>query len=592
MNKKIKKLLTIISIIFAGAIGLSLSSCISDGISPKPTPVDPGTDPSDPGKDPVDPGTDPVDPGTDPVDPGTDPVDPGTDPVDPGTDPVDPGTDPVDPTISKLTTKTKLDYTYKDYAAGNTYCFDFCPTIGNPKVIIIPIWFSDSSNYINSSKKETIRQDIEKAYLGSKDDTGWHSVKTFYEEESGGKMHLNGVVSEWRSVNYTTSQLGQDSYGEIVDELVRTSTDWFFENNSTYSRSEFDTDNNGYLDGVLLIYGAPDYSALNKDSWSNLWAYCYWLQEENETSQPIPNVYFWASYDFMYSSGSTASNKTGKSSAGSGDTSHCKIDAHTFIHEMGHVLGLDDYYDYGNNQYSPAGGFSMQDCNVGGHDAFSVMAFGWADPYIVTEDVEVTIGAFTETKDVVMIPANTSGTNSPFDEYILLELFTPTGVNQLDCTYTYASYLKGPNKTGIRMWHVDARLAYSTSTKVVDGYDEPVYKATQLTTNPLDDRATYGVYQAFSNSYDDKTYGSVLGSSYYNYNILQLIRNDETMSHKTTYTLESSDLFTSDTYQLADYSKQFVKGTKFNNGNSLDYTIKVEITGSGASAQAKLTITK
>ena len=553
---------------------LSLSSCLYNENEPKP---EPDPTPVDPGK------TDP-----EPVEPGTDPVDPGTDPVDPGTDPVD----PVEPEMEKLTTKTKLDYTYKDYAEGNVYYFDFCPTIGNPKVLIVPIWFNDSNNYINTSKKETIRQDIEKAYLGSKEETGWHSVKTYYEEESAGKMHLNGVVSEWRSVNYSTMQLGQDQQGEIVSELVQSSVDWFFDNNPTYSRSDFDTDNNGYIDGVFLIYGAPDYSALGKNSWDNLWAYCYWLQEPNETSNPIPNVYFWASYDFMYSKGTSASSKTGKSSAGSGDTSHCKIDAHTYIHEMGHVLGLDDYYDYGNNNYSPAGGFSMQDSNIGGHDPFSVMAFGWAEPYIVTKDVEVTIGAFSETKDVVMIPANTSGTNSPFDEYILLELFTPTGLNQLDCTYTYDSFIKGPNKTGIRMWHVDARLAYCNSTKTVDGYEEPVFKASQLTTNPLDDKAVYGVYQAFSNTYDYDGYSSVLGEDYYDYNILQLIRNDKTITHKTDNYLEASDLFGNGTYSLTSYSKQFVKGNKFNNGSSLAYSIKVEITGSGASAQAKLTITK
>ena len=140
--------------------------------------------------------------------------------------------------------------------------------------------------------------------------------------------------------------------------MVTKAAKWYFDNNSSDSRRNYDKDGDGYLDGVMLIYGAPDYSCLENDNYSNLWAYCYWVQEESEknTTNPGSNAFFWASYDFMYSSDKSRT-RTGKTNYGGGDTSHCNIDAHTYTHEMGHMFGLEDYYDY-SGQFQPAGGFS------------------------------------------------------------------------------------------------------------------------------------------------------------------------------------------------------------------------------------------
>ena len=246
--------------------------------------------------------------------------------------------------------KTIIQQTYKDYSKNNLYPIDYCPNQGDINLLIIPVWFTDSSNYIDNSKKEKVRQDIEKAYLGTNEETGWRSVKTYYEELSSNAITITGTVSDWYSVSYSTSKVGKDQ--EITDKLVPNAVDWYFTNNPSDSRTNYDSDNNGYIDAVMLIYGAPDYDALGDDSLDNLWAYCYWLQEENENSYPIANAYFWASYDFMYSSGSFLFSTPAGSKYGSGDTTHCNIDAHTYIHEMGHVFGLEDYYDYSKAKYA------------------------------------------------------------------------------------------------------------------------------------------------------------------------------------------------------------------------------------------------
>ena len=482
----------------------------------------------------------------------------------------------IDPNCS---TKTILDYTYNDYYEKNAYTnYDNCPTKGNPKLLIVPIWFNDSNNFIAEANKEKVRDDIRKAFVGSNTEAGWRSVTTFYAEESFNKLNITATITDWYNVDYSYKAYGDTTNGKsLIKTLVTTASNRYFIDNPTDSKSNYDIDRDGILDGVVFIYAAPDYKSL-KTNLSNLWAFCSHIQpREIDINNPTVDEYLWASYDFMYSS-DKASSRTGKSSYAHGDTKHCSIDTHTFIHEIGHILGLKDYYDYSESAFVPAAGFSMQDYNVGGHDPYSLMAFGWADPYIPYNTVTLTIGDFQSTHDIVLLANHMI--DSPFDEYLLVELYTPTGLNKFDTDYKYlgnlANYPMGVNAPGIRVWHVDARLTtYNHTTK----------RWENLITDP-----NFGnVYHAMSNSYDGD-HGSCLGSSYYDYNILQLIRNNTTDDYRPKSFFDSSSMFyKGGTFDLATYSKQFVGGTKMNDGKALGWSFKINDLSSGS---ATITFTK
>lgn len=478
--------------------------------------------------------------------------------------------------------KTNISCTYEDYNDNNWYSGSIAPSIGNVKLLVIPIWFSDSSTYIKNSYKSGVLNDIKTAYIGTTSQTGWHSVKTFYEAESHGKLTLNATVSSWYDCGESSTSFYSDYGGTSATvNLVTTATDWYFSVNPSDARSNYDYDKDGYLDGVMLIYASPDTRYLSSgDDGGNMWAYCYWAPNYPNISSPEPCAFFWASYNFMYGS-SSASSKTGTSYYG-GDTSHCLIDTHTFIHEMGHVFGLDDYYDY-SNQYNPAGGFSMQDYNVGSHDPYSVMALGWADPYIPSESTTITLNPFQSSGDLILLTPEWNNYDSPFDEYLLLELYTPTGLNEFDATYSYEGRSKGPSNAGIRLWHVDARLLYGDSDN---------FSAANVTTNPNTSQGR--VYHMMSNTYDEPNYGSPLGSSYYNYNILQLIRNNTFTTYQPTDTLSNASLFgNGSSFNTSTYKNQFVKSDGcLNSGATLGWSFSVAIIGSGASAKANITLTK
>ena len=462
--------------------------------------------------------------------------------------------------------KTTINQTYTEFSTkGYSGSYDeICPTKGNVKLLVLPIWFTDSDTYLtNSTYKANVREDIGKAYLGTNVETGWRSVKTFYEEESQGAVTITGTVADWYECGLSSSYMAADGNSAVrTKQLVTDATQAYFTAHSSDSRKNYDSDNDGYIDGVMLIYGAPDYASkgihdgIPYDSIeeNNLWAYKFATGNSRNGENPSANIFFWASYDFMYGSAQSVS-RTGLDYHG-GDTSNCTIDTHTYIHEMGHVFGLDDYYDYGSHGYTPAGQFSMQDENVGAHDAFSVMAYGWANPYIPLKSCTITISDFQSSHDMVLLTPEWNGYDSAFDEYLLLELFTPTGLNKFDCDNKYSSRVQGPNEVGIRLWHVDARL-YS-------------YSKSRITSNVNDGY----VYLYNSNTYD----GGREGNEPEN-NLLQLIHNNTTLGHKNQTALSNESLFQQgDSFTINTYKKQFVNGSvgNLNNGTAFKWSFTVD----------------
>ena len=486
--------------------------------------------------------------------------------------------------------KTVIQQHYKDYE-------EFAmPAKGDIKIAVIPIWFTDSP--LNATNKVKVKHRIDDAFFGTPEKTGWHSVKSYYEEESKGQFRLSGKTSQW----YDYCGPSSDFYTKNETFLVNV-TEWFFATNPEEVRTDYDADNDGYLDCVSFIYGAWNYQNCGREK-DNMWAYKSSLSNPvKNVNNPGLNTYFWASFDFLLDDEELIQNVTYNG----------HFSAETFIHEFGHTFGLQDYYDY-NSVYSPAGGFSMQDRNIGGHDPYSVMSIGWADPYIPTESMEVQIGAFQKTHDLILLTPEWNENDSSFDEYVLLELYTPTGLNEYHENnsdygkyyhYTYPS----EDKVGIRLWHVDARL-----TKRIDNFPnfpQWIY-TTDLVTNVYDGDTVL----AMSNTYyleggTQNSRCSPLGADYYNYNILECVQWNGELPYSYVNDAYSQHLFVAkngftlsgrlpeydeetDTYAyFINGNKQFLNNGKLNSGKDLGWSFMVEsITGEGDDAVATIKLIK
>lgn len=335
----------------------------------------------------------------------------------------------------------------------------YLPTSGNIKMLVIPIWFTNSGNFIDLDKSLLVKQHIYDCFFGATLENGIHSVKTYYEQESFGALSIDGKVSPWFNCQHSTSQFASGEYTRPA--LMKDAVNWYF-STSGESRKSYDLDGDGYLDIVEFVYAAPDYKCFSYSNNETLfWGYQSHLGDSSlkNLNSPGLNLFTFQSYDFMYST-DDALLWTGHNY--SVNSSQYSPNPFVFIHETGHTFGVPDLYDYAHHSFF-SGHFNMQDDNQGGHDPFSVMALNWnVRPYIPTQSCTITINDFQSTHDLILLTPEWNDYDSVFDEYLLLELFTNTGLNYFDIYDTFdEGYEPAP---GIRLWHINAKL--------IDYYDD------------------------------------------------------------------------------------------------------------------------
>lgn len=321
--------------------------------------------------------------------------------------------------------------------------------LGKQNVLVIPVVVKGFE--INATSK--VLNDINESFNGNS--TSWKSVKGFYQESSYDKLDLNFTVSSWFNPNLTYTEMYAKNNGKTEGlndggtwNILESAVSWYKTNYPSDDITKYDNDKDGFIDSVWLIYSSPNHSKMNylgiPASTNPFWAFTYFdynNEKLSKVSNPVPFLYSWASYDFMYE---------GYGLSG--------IDSHTYIHETGHLLGLDDYYDV-NGESNPMGCIDMMDYNIGDHNAFSKYALGWIKPYIVDKSMTVSIKSLVETGESLIVKSNKYN-STPFDEYFMIQFITPTGLNYKDYIEGYYKGLKVYSDYGVMITHVDARAGY------------------------------------------------------------------------------------------------------------------------------------
>lgn len=443
---------------------------------------------------------------------------------------------------------------------------DALPTTGSPKILVLPI---ELTGYAFTS---TILTDIDTALNGANGTGYWESVASFYKKSSFGSFtpsytlgttYVSGLTPE-QLYKKNTESLPVSSY--ILREALA--------NHKKVSGDDcaaYDSDKNGYVDAVIMVYSCPDMSKdsalaeLDPDN-NVFWAFCYWDYNNPASpsiTSPIGMTYFWMSYDFLYE-----------------ESASPKPDAHTLIHESGHLMGADDYYCYdtvtingSNYKPAPMGGVAMMDSNVTDHDAFTKLSFNWVKPYVVTGNATITINPMETNGDCILIPAKGSTWNgTAFDEYMLLELYTPTGLNELDSLHKYSYDPLGYTTAGIRLMHVDNRLAkctYDSKNNISSvSYVKGVPSSLSATSNsdyeiPQSNTPSRRAVAAEETGYNLVT----LIQAGYPTNTLQYGRNEG--NNKNLFT-------TGQSFDQTTYSSFFANKTTFDNGSAFGYRINFD----------------
>lgn len=362
-------------------------------------------------------------------------------------------------TVTKKTTSSNATeqltgnktYLQDNFSKLNDGCLaNGIPSVGNPKILVIPVEFKDTS----LSSLGVSKADIEKGFFGTSADTGWESLASYYEKSSYGALKISGTVlptyKAKNNASYYNNLYTRNGEGDI--NILEEVLDHY---NSTIDFSQYDYNNDGFIDGIYLVYAhKQDYE--DDTLW---WAWQNWASYMELTTRydgKKANYYMWASAGFILE-GIDCGDGYDKFDYEAMYSSSLKLNMHTFIHETGHMFGLDDYYDYSDvYNVGPKGGLGgadIMDYTVGDHCPFSKMMLGWVNPIIVLDTVTLEIASFTETGQCIMIPKGFTN-NGYFGEYLTIDLYTPTGLNKLDSDYLFT-------KTAVRIMQVDATFNYN-----------------------------------------------------------------------------------------------------------------------------------
>ena len=333
------------------------------------------------------------------------------------------------------------------------------PSTGNIDCLVVPVQFSDTQAITSADLEK-----LNKAFNGTAADTGWQSVSSYYALSSYNKLNLNydiwGVnigtsgnvfTASHDSTYYNnynqTVDVGDYTYTQYGNEVILLEVlEWL---EGQIDLTKYDTNNDGCIDAVYLIYSADvDYQS---DS-SIYWAYVTWYSGNRQFDGKDAYYYLFAGFDFMDEDADRADG-----TEYSGTIEGLNINASTYIHETGHLMGLDDYYDYDMTVGSGEGlgGADMMDYTVGDHGVYSKIMLGWITPTVVTESKTFTIEPSTTSGDCLLVMLDFD--NSYFSEYLLIDLYSATGLNALHASQAN-SYLYDGASYGVRIYHVSSSV--------------------------------------------------------------------------------------------------------------------------------------
>ena len=427
---------------------------------------------------------------------------------------------------------TEVGDTFTAYDVGqNNYSnCRYTPSTGEVPTLVVPLIMPG----YESEATSTVWNNIYTSFLGDSADITFESLHSYYYQSSFGKLDFTGTMTDYctpSDLNSSFAKLEGFESTLLISSLAALVGKWV---KSTYGfdMSKFDTDSDGTIDSLWMIYVGPDYNVN-----STFWAFTASTLFSGTVADPVVNMYSWAGYNFI-----------------TDVPKYENLDARTLIHETGHQLGLSDYYSYNNSVgYDAVGYIDMMDTNIGDHCSYSKLLLGWIKPYIVYgSDVTLTINSCQSQDSVIVIPydGKTYQKDSEgkvifnaYDEFLVLDYYSDSNFNGTDNHYYNTYHIKG---NGGRLYHVDNRLAHVASNKL-SIYDDP------------DDAMTgSNLYEYFSNTFsgdhaeyfkEDRTCDL----------IRRISADGKYMSKSNSAT--TSTLFAADsTFSVASFKSQFVNG--------------------------------
>ncbi len=333
--------------------------------------------------------------------------------------------------------------------SGPTMAFPYSsaaelPSTGTNKTLTILIDFDDyrATTTLPNLTVEGVRSSI----YGDGDSVfrPFESARAYYRRASQGLFELEGTVLGWHgfakkrsqyepkraAANLPAAQRKQQQSLNDNRALFTLISEALRANDATHDFAQYDNDHDDDIDLVTVMYAGPD------TGWGSFWWAYRWqlyVPEAATTTFDGKRV-----RQFVFQFVSTRANGSG-------------FDPTTLIHEMGHSLGLADYYDY-DESIGPSGGvggLDIMDANQGNHNGFSRWLLDWIRPIVVEYGTPATMslsasGSTSNGAKALAIFPDLSASNAPSQEMFIVENRFKVGNDE---------QLPG---NGLLIWHVDA----------------------------------------------------------------------------------------------------------------------------------------
>jgi hypothetical protein len=309
------------------------------------------------------------------------------------------------------------------------------------------------------------------AYFGADAGVGPYSVARYYKEVSLGALTFAGSTTPWIRLDRTrASYVDGDAagvwerYGEFARDLLRRADaliDWRQYDNDGPDGVPNSGDDDGAVDIAVLLQPGSEYGC-GPDS----------LRGFRETGYRLSLLPGWNGEPYVTSAIGASGQPividdfVGASAVACNGAEIIPTRVNIPIHEIGHVLGLPDLYDYDGSSFG-----------VGGWDVMGIWAapparpphfgawarerLGWASVRHIASSGRVELQSVARSGDIVRI--NLDGGR----EHILLEYRAAEGADA-----------SAPG-TGLLIWHVDDELLETRAWGVNDDETHPAVRVVQ-----------------------------------------------------------------------------------------------------------------
>ena len=305
------------------------------------------------------------------------------------------------------------------------------PTKGDAEVLVFSVDFQDVK-YSSTEGNILSADEIQNTVFGA-GDTGsnlypMESISAFYNRASYGKFNLTGDVLPYTANGNRADY--EDDYEKLVNEIFT-----YYDEQIDFTK--YDTDSNGIIDAVAISIPTD-----NTDDDLKWWGkQCTWTSPQTTYDGVTLGAYI----------------------INDAQPVDYQMDYYVRVlcHELGHAMGLPDYYKYESSDSDTEGfhgyaGDEPMDDMAGDFCAFSKLMYGWISPKNVQvadprKNGTYTIKPIEFNESMLIVPIGELNENY-FSEYFVIE---------------YQSRAIGSNSAnpqdngGIRIFHVDAETVQS-----------------------------------------------------------------------------------------------------------------------------------